>query len=142
MHSSNLIINARAHLPWQTKLLSDSLTAIMWGAWLLLWRPVIHVIVVLHAIGCTNVGQIGTMLHSCTPDVNFESGLFALLSSVTALLLWSLLPSKKIKTAHRINSLHDYAQHFELSSTQITQGRQQQVATVHHNEHGQIIAIK
>jgi len=142
MHHSSLIINARAHLPWQTKLLSDSLTAIMWGAWLFLWRPVVHVVIVLHAIGCTDVGKISSMLHSCTPDINFENGLLAILSSVTALLLWSLLPSKKVKTAHRVNSLHDYAQHFQLSDQQINQGRSQQIATVYHNEHGQIVGIK
>ncbi|MFO1391935.1 MAG: poly-beta-1,6-N-acetyl-D-glucosamine biosynthesis protein PgaD [Agitococcus sp.] len=142
MHNTHLIINARSHLPWQTKVLSDSLTAIMWGAWLFLWRPVVHVVIVLHAIGCTDVHKISSMLHSCTPDINFENGLLALLSSVTALLLWSLLPSKKVKTAHRVNSLRDYAQYFQLNDQQINQGRHKQIAVVYHNEQGQIIGIK
>ena len=46
-----MIINARRELGWRSRLVSDLLTACLWGGWILLWIPVfrkLHQVIRLH----------------------------------------------------------------------------------------------
>lgn len=143
MNNSHLIINARHHLTWYIRLSSDTVTAMMWVGWLYLWRPLAHAIVVLKTVGCTSFKDGAAKVFSCTSGaINFQHAVVALLSTAALLVLWSLLPSRKVKTAHRVNSLGDYARHFDLHEKDIMSGRDQQINVVHHDDHGRIIGIE
>ena len=142
MHSSNLIINARDRLHWHVRLSSDTLTAMMWGGWLYLWRPVVHAIILFTSYACAGAHINGSFFINCLPPMHFESSIIAVLSTAAALLLWTLLPAKRAKISHRANSLHDYAQHFNLQDDDITTAQNNMINVVHHNEHGQITAIE
>ncbi|MDU5864724.1 MAG: poly-beta-1,6-N-acetyl-D-glucosamine biosynthesis protein PgaD, partial [Acinetobacter sp.] len=39
MKTNSLIIDLRRQLPWHKRYVSTTSTAMMWGGWLLLWRP-------------------------------------------------------------------------------------------------------
>lgn len=142
MHPSNLIINARGSLHWRVRLSSDTLTAMMWGGWLYLWRPVIHAVILFTTYACAGTHISSHFLISCLPPLYFESSLMALFSTAAILLSWTLLPAKRAKISHQANSLQDYAQHFNLHTQDILTAQENAINVVHHNEHGQITAIK
>lgn len=142
MNNHHLIINARHNLSWYVRLSSDTVTAMMWVGWLYLWRPLAHAIVVLKTVGCTSFKDGAAKLASCAPaTIHFQSSVIALLGTSAILLLWSLLPSRQVKTAHRVNSLHDYARHFDLHEKDILASRDQQISVVYHDDQGRITGI-
>ena len=133
MTTESLIIDARQQLPWHRRFFSDTSTAVMWGVWLLLWRPVLFVTglmsVAHHRVFAPGIG------------VDLEQYLVALLACAAALLLWSGLPAKQVRNP-RAKQTSDYADYFELPESSIESSRQSQICIVHHDEHGKIIRIE
>jgi poly-beta-1,6-N-acetyl-D-glucosamine biosynthesis protein PgaD len=139
--NDGLIINARHNLSWYVRLGSDATTAMMWAGWLYLWRPLMQMLILLNTWGAS-FRITATKVLSNTPTLTLEGSLIALLGTSSTLLLWSLLPSKKLKTAHQVSTLRDYARHFDLPEQQIRAGRNTSVCVVHHDAQGKITHIE
>lgn len=131
--NTHLIIDAGQQLRWHQRLFSGTSTAMMWGGWLLLWRPVLVISWLM------SVHHPSTLWHMLGM-IELEQYISVLLSAAVALLLWTTLPSQQIRNP-RVRQLEDYAQHFQVSAEQISQHRQQQICTVHYDEQGHITKI-
>ena len=129
-----LIIDARQQLHWHQRLFSDTSTAMMWGIWLLLWRPV------LVFTWLISMHHPASLLHLVS-IASFEEAMTALFSAVAALLLWSTLPSDKVKNPAS-RTLDDYARHFKMQPSQIEASRAQNICVMHHDEQGNIVRIE
>lgn len=138
MKANSLIIDLRRQLPWHKRYFSTTTTAMMWAGWLLLWRPFILVWVLIE-LQKTHIAQ---RLMAAFSD-GIERGVVALFMCAIALLLWGLLPAKRVHKKHAIEkTLPEYAHYFELSEQEIQTGRQQKVSIVHHDENGKIIRVE
>ncbi|ENW78610.1 poly-beta-1,6-N-acetyl-D-glucosamine biosynthesis protein PgaD [Acinetobacter sp. ANC 3929] len=138
MKADSLIIDVRRQLPWHKRYFSTTTTAMMWAGWLLLWRPFILVWVLVE-LQKTHIAQ---RLMSAFSD-GIEHGVTALFMCAVALLLWGLLPAKRVHKKHAVEkTLPDYARYFELPEQEIQVGRQQKVSIVHHDENGKIIRVE
>lgn len=133
MNPESLIIDARQELPWYKRLFSDTSTAVMWGGWLLLWRPVLAI------TGLMSINH-PHFFHNLFNFMGLEHYITALLACAAALLLWSALPAHRVKNPVT-KQMKDYANYFELSPQMIQNGRKSQICTVHHDENGKIIRI-
>ncbi len=139
--NDGLIINARHNLTWYVRLGSDATTAMMWAGWLYLWRPLMQMLILLNSWGAS-FRMTATKVLCNTPTLSLEGSIIALLGTSSTLLLWSLLPSKQVKSAHQVSTLRDYARHFELPEQQIRLGRDTSVCVVHHDAEGKITHIE
>lgn len=137
--NDSLIINARRHLRWHQRLFSDASTAMLWGVWLWLWRPLLSFVAWLGGVGASVQPTLTKFIASGTP-VTLEGSVVALVGTSGTLLLWNLLPASRSESA-RTHTLRDYAAHFELPEQQILSGRAASVCVVHHDEHGRITRI-
>ncbi|HEX6592911.1 MAG TPA: poly-beta-1,6-N-acetyl-D-glucosamine biosynthesis protein PgaD [Moraxellaceae bacterium] len=138
--SDSLIINARQHLRWHERLFSDASTAMLWGVWLWLWRPVLSTVNWLAALGASFQPTLMKLLANGSP-LNIEGGVVALVGTSGTLLLWNLLPARKAE-APQVHTLRDYAGHFQLPEQDILAGRASSVCVVHHDEQGRIVRIE
>lgn len=138
--SDSLIINARHHLQWHTRLFSDTSTAMMWGCWLYLWRPVVST---LNWVANMGFGvRPFAALASTTMPISWELSAMALVGASGSLLLWNLLPTRKARETHKVQNLSDYATHFQLPEHHIAAGRETSVCVVHHDAEGRIVHIE
>ena len=134
MSNNPLIINIRKQLNWRQRFFSDSSTALMWGMWLYLWRPIVvissvHVVThpIVHVVTKISPSTMGYIIAT-------------VICGAAGLLLWTLLPARRVKPiAHK--TLTDYARHFHLPKQEIIAGREANICTVYHDEHGKIIGI-
>lgn len=133
----SLIINARHQLHWHHRLVSDAFTAMLWGGWLWLWRPVMGTFNWLSGVGANFHPTLMKLLGGI---INLEGSAVMLAGTSGTLLLWRLLPSR---TAHseEAHDLGDYARHFQLPEQEVMDGRASSICVVHHDEHGRIIRI-
>lgn len=142
--SDSLIINARSHLCWRRRLCCDATTAMLWGYWLWLCRPVIGALDLLGGLRLGLQASSLTLASAAAPlamPVSLQSSLLVLASTSSSLLLWSLLTERRSDRV-RIHRLSDYARHFGLSEQTIVTGRSSSVCLVHHDEQGRIVAIE
>ncbi|WP_024302548.1 poly-beta-1,6-N-acetyl-D-glucosamine biosynthesis protein PgaD [Pseudogulbenkiania sp. MAI-1] len=138
----NLIINARHHLPWHQRLLSNASTAAAWAGWLYLWRPIVNGANWLTSWGASYHQLLAKTLATGTSG-SLENSVVALLGTSGTLLLWSRLPARKpTTTPHHQETLASYARHFGMDEQQILAGRAASVCVVHHDAHGKIIGIE
>ncbi|GAB02009.1 MULTISPECIES: poly-beta-1,6-N-acetyl-D-glucosamine biosynthesis protein PgaD [Acinetobacter] len=138
MKANSLIIDLRRQLPWHKRYASTTTTAMMWGGWLLLWRPFI-LIWLLVEFQKTHLAQ--RLMAAFSNGV--EHGATALFACAVALLLWGFLPAKRVHKTHVVQKgLVDYARYFEMPEQQIQSGRQQKVTVIHHDANGKIIGIE
>jgi poly-beta-1,6-N-acetyl-D-glucosamine biosynthesis protein PgaD len=136
-----MIINARSDLGWRRRLLSDVVTAAMWAFWILLWLPVfrkLYHVIRLHEGLARGAIQV---FRTITP-ISLTHSSIALLGTCALLLLWTLLPTRRLTHAHDLQTLDDYAEYFELDEAEIVAGRNSQICVVRHDEHGQIVGIE
>jgi poly-beta-1,6-N-acetyl-D-glucosamine biosynthesis protein PgaD len=135
--SNSLIINIRQQLHWYQRFFSDSSTALMWGMWLYLWRPLV-VITGAHAFS-----KQPFLVHFVTKISPMTMGyiIVSVMCGALALLLWTLLPARRIIPSPQ-KSLSDYATHFQLPEQEITAGRAANICTVHHDAYGRVIGIE
>lgn len=134
---SSLIINARHQLHWHHRLFSDASTAMLWGGWLWLWRPMMGTFNWLSGIGTSFHPALMKLLGGA---INLEGSVVMLAGTSGTLLLWNLLPSRKAPTRD-VHVLRDYARHFQLPEQEVLNGRASSICVVHHDEHGRIIRI-
>ncbi|MDM1246409.1 MULTISPECIES: poly-beta-1,6-N-acetyl-D-glucosamine biosynthesis protein PgaD [Acinetobacter] len=137
MKASNLIIDLRQQLPWHKRYISTTSTAMLWGVWILLWRPLLLLIGV---IGIQKPHIVHNIMQAFT--VILQHGLIALMVCALSLLLWNRFIPAKTPEQAKTKSLSDYAEHFALNEQEIDEGRHQKISIVHHDEHGKIISIQ
>jgi len=135
--STSLIINARNQLHWQQRLFSDTSTAVLWGAWLYLWRPFLAAAGALSGLQPLLIKLLGG-----TSPATLVYSLVAIAGSSGTLLLWNQLPARKARETQRVRTLRDYASHFELPEQTIVQGRNAAISVVHHDASGRIVGIE
>lgn len=136
MKAGSLIIDLRARLPWHRRYMSNTTTAILWGFWLFLWRPIV---LIASYIAIEKPHLIHYFFLTFTKVI--ENGFTALLACAVSLWLWSnFMPSKSRKQA-QAKSLSEYAEEFGLEAPQLNLLRQQKVSIVHHDMNGRITHI-
>lgn len=136
MKTETLIIDVRDQLPWHRRYLSNTTTAMLWGFWLFLWRPLVIL------IGYISVQKphliehfFGTLAHV------LENGFTALLACAVSLWLWSHFIPSKTKAQAKDKSTEEYARSFNLDIQALKMSRLQKVVTVHHDANGRITHI-
>jgi poly-beta-1,6-N-acetyl-D-glucosamine biosynthesis protein PgaD len=140
--NNSLIINARRHLPWQKRFFSDASTAMLWGGWLWMCRPVLSMLSWIGGLGAGLQPTVLKLLGNGAPAMNLEGSVMALVGTSGTLLLWNLLPAHKAHTLAQAHTLRDYASHFNLPEQQIVAGRATSICVVHHDEAGHITSIE
>jgi len=138
MSNNPLIINIRQHLHWRKRLFSDTTTAMMWGAWLYLWRPVL-MLGSAQAIWSVHKGSIHFALASTSDNLQYV--IEAVLIGCIILLLWTFLPSRRV-TETPEHTLEDYAAHFHVPEAEIIAGRASSICTVYHDANGRMTSIR
>jgi poly-beta-1,6-N-acetyl-D-glucosamine biosynthesis protein PgaD len=139
--SGSLIINARHRLPWHQRLFSDASTAMMWGAWLWLWAPVLRSSAWLVDLGVRSYPSFMNVVASGSAE-NLQHSFVALVGTSGTLLAWSWLPARKVRACAPALSVRDYARHFELREHELHVGRRASVCVVHHDESGRIVRLE
>ncbi|MFT4020947.1 MAG: poly-beta-1,6-N-acetyl-D-glucosamine biosynthesis protein PgaD [Acinetobacter sp.] len=137
MNTNSLIIDLRSQLPWHRRYVSTTTTAMLWGCWFLLWRPM----VVLYTL---IVYQKHYAFHKLFNAfwLGLQMDMIILITCAAILSLWcKLIPARTVKHIKQ-KSMSDYSRYFELPEQQIVQGRQQKISVVHHNEYGQIVRVE
>ena len=138
--NDSLIINVRHHLRWQHRLASDTSTAFLWGWWLWLSRPILHVFGWLGTLSASFSPTMVKLFATGSPEA-IGSTAAALFGTSSTLMLWNLLPSQATPVS-RPRAPCDYASHFGLAEEQILAGQAAAVCVVHHGENGQITRIE
>jgi poly-beta-1,6-N-acetyl-D-glucosamine biosynthesis protein PgaD len=137
---NKLIINARGDLSLRRRVISDVVTALMWAGWILLWFPVFFKLRQVIALHMAVEPATMEVLDTLTP-ISLVHSLIALLGTSALLLLWAMLPSRKLTHAHGVQSLHDYAEYFDLEEPDIVAGQDSRTCVVSHDEYGNIVSI-
>lgn len=93
MKTNSLIIDLRRQLPWHKRYASTTSTAMMWAAWLLLWRPFVFIWVLAELQKTHLVHRLFSAF-----GVGIEHGITALIACAVGLLLWShVLPERRVE---------------------------------------------
>jgi poly-beta-1,6-N-acetyl-D-glucosamine biosynthesis protein PgaD len=74
--------------------------------------------------------------------ISLTHSLVALLGTSALLMLWTLLPTRKLTHAHGLQTLQDYAEYFDLVEDIILAGQDSRICVVSHDEHGNIVGIE
>lgn len=138
--SDTLIINARSHLPWQHRLASDTSTAVLWGWWLWLCRPLFNAANWMASFG-SGMNFSLTKLTIIGSTAALEAPVAALVGTSGTLMLWNMLPAQPTPAAKAL-TIKEYAAHFDLAEDQIRSGQSASICVVHHSENGQILRIE
>ncbi|MBS0213807.1 MAG: poly-beta-1,6-N-acetyl-D-glucosamine biosynthesis protein PgaD [Proteobacteria bacterium] len=138
--TQRLIINARKDLSWRRRLLSDAVTALLWIGWFVLWFPVLRKLYQAIALHRYFASAAIDVLDTLTP-ISLPHALLALIGTSALLMLWSLLPTRRLMQAHVVQTLEDYADYFDLDEAVIAAGQASRVCVIHHDEEGRIVAI-
>jgi poly-beta-1,6-N-acetyl-D-glucosamine biosynthesis protein PgaD len=135
----DLVIDLRHLLPWHKRYMSNTTTALMWGAWFMLWRPFLLVWILIQLQKSVAVHHLLNAL-----SISLEYGGIELLLCSAVLLLWSrFIPSASVKIeSEQSLTTQQYADYFELSNQKIEQSRQHKITVVHHNDQGQIVDLE
>ncbi len=139
--SNHLIINARHHLNWHQRFVSNASTAMLWGGWLWMWRPLLNIFNWINNLGASFQPTLLKLVANGTP-MNIEGSVMALVGTSGTLLLWNMLPARKATTSPQAPLLRDYAAHFQLPEQDILAGRASDVCIVHHDDNGRITRIE
>lgn len=137
---SSLIINARDRLRWHQRLCSDASTLLMWWAWLKLWYPLLRSFA--RAADFSVLSQLASMrLLPGGSAIDVQQYAMALVGTSGTLLLWKGLPAVKACPPD-VQSVSDYARHFELPEDELVAGRGTAVCVVHHDDCGRITRVE
>jgi poly-beta-1,6-N-acetyl-D-glucosamine biosynthesis protein PgaD len=139
--ADKMIINARRELGWRRRLFSDVLTAGLWFGWFLLWIPVfrkLHQVIRLRLDFGLAAREV---LYTVTP-ISLVNSMIALLGTSALLLLWSMLPKRRIGQAHEARTTLDYARHFGIEEAEINMGRDSRICVISHDDDGAITGIE
>ena len=136
-----IIINARRDLGWRSRLVSDVLTACLWVGWVLLWFPVfrkLQQVIHLHL----DLGLATREVLDTVTPISLIHAMVALLGTSALLLLWSLLPKRRVGEAHEARTTLEYARYFQLDGADIGLGRDSRICVVSHDDEGAITGIE
>ena len=137
MSTQSLIIDLREQLPWHRRYMSTTSTAVLWGCWFLLWRPMV---VLFNIVVDSKPYEFHKLMNAFWAGLQLD--MMSLLLCAAVLCLWcKLIPAHTVKASRQKTNL-DYARHFSLSEQEIVQGRQKKITVVHHNEQGQIVRVE
>ena len=137
MRTESLIIDLRHLLPWHRRYVSNTSTALLWGVWILLWRPFL----LLWALVEIKAGHGAASLIDAM-SLSLEQGITALIACAVALWLWSrFVPAQRARKRRIVLNSQDYARYFELPEQRVLQAREQKICVVHHDAAGKIIAV-
>ncbi len=136
-----MVINTRGEFSLWRRILSNIVTLMIWAGWLLLWLPVLLKLRQVMALHLHFAPAAIEVLDAITP-VSLEYSIVALVGTSALLLLWSLLPSRRVTHAHALQALEDYSDYFDLDEGEILAGRESRACVVLHDEHGRIIGIE
>ena len=139
--TDRLIINARPQLDWWRRLLSDVVTVILWVVWLYLWMPAFHKLQEVIRLKLSFEPAAIEVLETVDP-ISISHSLIALIGTCALLLLWTLLPKRRVNTTHAAVTLDEYAGRFSLTPDVITRARGSRISIVHHDEDGAIVRIE
>lgn len=139
--TDKLIINARPQLDWRRRILSDVATVFLWIVWLYLWMPAFRKLQEVIRLRLSFEPAAIEVLEAVDP-ISISHSLLALVGTCTLLLLWTLLPKRRVTTTHALANLDDYADRFGLAPDLVTRGRDSRISTVHHDEDGAIVGIE
>jgi poly-beta-1,6-N-acetyl-D-glucosamine biosynthesis protein PgaD len=137
--SDSLIIDARAQLRWHRRLFSDASTAVAWGFWLWLWRPVLSALSWMLGIRFGMQHTVVKLLALGAP-VTVGNTAVALFGTSGLLLLWNQISARR-EPQVRSPELPEYAAHFGLTTNELRYSRGSQVCTVYHDEQGHIVRL-
>lgn len=136
MSTQSLIIDLRGQLPWHRRYMSTTSTALLWGCWFLLWRPMV---VLFTFFVDSRPYEYHKLLNAFWAGLQFD--MISLILCAAVLCLWcKLIPAHTAKAMQQ-KTTRDYARYFALPEQEITQGRAQKITVIHHNEQGQIIRV-
>lgn len=131
------IIDVRHQLPWKKRYISNTTTFLLWGAWLVLWQPIMNEMGLLETQSDRLVDQILNAFFRI-----LEHGFVALLICAVMLWLWSrFIPAKTAIHSEKFD-LDDYSDAFHISSNDLQRARQQKIVMVHHDQFGKILKIE
>jgi poly-beta-1,6-N-acetyl-D-glucosamine biosynthesis protein PgaD len=143
--SESVIINVRRQLHWQRRFFSDATTAMLWGFWLWLFRPVFGILASFVGTGLGLQHSLLTALTVVAPT-SLETTALALVATSAILLLWNVAAAKLApgdsSSATQASALPDYASHFGMTSAEVAQLRSNRICVVHHDEQGRIVGIE
>jgi poly-beta-1,6-N-acetyl-D-glucosamine biosynthesis protein PgaD len=135
------IIDARRLLPWHRRALSDASTAILWSAWLWLWKPLLVASAVAHLgprAAPALTPTVGKVLALGSADA-LQHSVVALLGASGTLFAWNRLPSRRPRggATARAADLGPAAPEHELRAA-----REASIFVVHHDAHGRIVRVE
>lgn len=140
--SGSLIINARHRLAWHQRLFWDASTAMMWGAWLWLWAPLLRSSRWLAEVGARSYPTLMSLAAGGSADA-IQFSVLALVGAPGALLVWKRLPARNVGPPRAAPlTLCDYARHFRLPEPELRAGREASVCVVQHDESGRILKLE
>ena len=126
----HLIIDVRRNLPLRRRMGSDLATAAVWGGWVML---------VFNSFpGAAHARP--ALAHAAAarlPALTINP--LWLLAGFVVAVLWTA--PRLFRPAKPSAPAPDYASHFGISEPELVTGRAAQVCTVHHDDHGRIVAI-
>ena len=139
--ADKMIINARRQLGWRRRTLSDVATVVLWVGWIYLWLPAFRKLnEVIRLKLSFETGAI-EVLQTVDP-ISIRHSLVALLGTCALLLLWTLLPNRKVTKAHSVATLEDCARYFLLTVDEVAAGRNGRISVVHHDDEGGIVSVE
>ncbi len=139
--SEKMIINARRELGWRRRILSDTATVLMWVGWIFLWMPAfrkLHEVILLKM----SLEPAAIEVLEVVDPISIWHSLIALVGTCSLLLLWTLLPTRRLTRSHATASLPDYADHFQLEEAAIVAGYGFRITTVQHDDAGAITSVE
>lgn len=137
--NKSLIIDLRSQLQWHQRMLTDVFTALLWGVWFYLWRPIAGLIAWLH--NWSVMMRPASTKFLFTGALSLE-GLMTVFGAAGTLMLWSLLPKRGVAKQPVVNTLNDAAAYFGLPVASIEQGQAASTCVVHHDDCGRIVRIE
>lgn len=138
--SCSLIIDARHHLRWHERLLSDASTAILWSGWLWLCLPLLRAYASFAELGPRLSPALPNLFALGSEDVLGQS-VVALIGASGTLMAWNRLPARRARAAPALSS-REQAQYFELPEHELRASREAAVVVVHHDEQGRIVRLE
>ncbi len=137
--NKSLIIDLRSQLQWHQRMLTDIFTALLWGVWFYLWRPITSLLMWIHS---------WSSLLRPTSAKFFYSGVFtlegfvSLVGTASLLMLWSLLPKRNANTQNKAHTIEESADYFGLTIENLKQGQNAKTCVVFHDEFGRITQVE
>ncbi|MCW3478664.1 poly-beta-1,6-N-acetyl-D-glucosamine biosynthesis protein PgaD [Neisseriaceae bacterium JH1-16] len=142
----DLIIHAEHNLTWAQRLISMSLTSLLWLFWMYLWMPLISLIGWLFGVEFFYDEMV---LREGWYGLLELLLIYALVVAVISgmLLLWACVNYYRFRGRERRKAipslpLAEQAGDFSVSTSAVATGQASRIVVVHHDQYGMITAIE